>query len=133
MPEAAGEDFPDITPTPEGGRVRSAGAQPGELTLLAIESLYGSELLASLAPALQAVTPLPQLVLHPEDAAALQLVAGDVVRVETTLGALHLPLRLEPNQAPGMAIVPRIRGGVTGHLLPGGGAQSCKIVREEGA
>ena len=79
------------------------------------------------------MTPAPQLSLHPDDAAAFLLQAGETARIETVLGPLRLAVRLEPNQVRGVAIVPRIRDSVTAHLIPGSGAQPCRIIREEEA
>ena len=61
----------------------------------------------------------------------MKLTDGGTARVELEIGTLRLPVLLDPRQAAGVALVPRIRGSATGHLIPGSGAMPCRISAEE--
>jgi tetrathionate reductase subunit A len=52
------------------------------------------------------VTPENFVVIHPADAAKLGVETGDVVRVETPVGAFEAPAVVEPTVAPGVIMVP---------------------------
>ena len=98
-----------------------------QLQLLVTETLYGSELLSSLSPCLQELTPPPFVMLHPQDATRFKLEEGKKVLLGTPLGDLTLTLRIEADMVPGVAIVPRLRGTVLEPLVPGTESLPCRI------
>ena len=59
-----------------------------------------------MAPSLARLQPEPFVALHPRDAGAFAVSAGDVVRVVTEHGAVELPVRIDPTLAEGAAYVP---------------------------
>jgi len=131
-----------LGPEGEGARIAGPGAPAppearaasdlpaGSLPLLPVEAPYGSELLSSLSPPLAAVTPEPHLLLHADDAAHLGLAAGERIRLTTPRGELVLVLRTSARMAPGVALLPRLRGTVAEPFLPGAGPIPCSIEKE---
>jgi NADH-quinone oxidoreductase subunit G len=130
----------NLTAGDEGRRVATGGTPPDiptawlpndapgdRLRLLATETLYGSELLSDLSPPLQAVKTPAQALLHPRDAARLKLKNGKPVRILHDGGELTVTLRLCPDMAPGLVIVPRLRGTALEALVPGGAPLYCQL------
>ena len=74
---------------------------PGEFILLPLPSLFGSEELSAQAEPIQARMPHPYVVLHPNDANTLGVVAGEGVR----FGDHTLQVQTDPNLQPGNAAV----------------------------
>jgi NADH-quinone oxidoreductase subunit G len=97
-----------------------AGSQPLQYAPLDTGLLAGGERLAlhyarvlfddgvrnRMAPSLARLQPEPFVALHPRDAGAFAVSAGDVVRVVTEHGAVELPVRIDPTLAEGAAYVP---------------------------
>ncbi len=127
----------------EGRRVRGAGSVPepapeplkhppteGALRLVATESLFGSEAIASFAPVLDPVRPAPQVWLHAEDGARLGIADGEAVCLRTDLGDVRVAVRLCDAMAPGIVVVPRLRGSELEIFIPGT-PRDCLIVKGE--
>ncbi|ORJ62137.1 NADH-quinone oxidoreductase subunit NuoG [Geothermobacter hydrogeniphilus] len=121
-----------LDPDGEGQRVRGGGhpaesrdqsfphpAPEGSLPLLVVDQLFGSEQLASLSPALDAVRPVPQVLLHPETAAARDLKEGDTIELHTELETFPLQLKLNAAMAPGLLLATRLRGTPLELFAPG--------------
>jgi len=121
-----------LDPEGEGQRVSGAGlcAGPkdevfphpvpeGSLPLLVVESLFGSELLASLSPPLEPVRPQEQVLLHPQTAADLGLADGELVELRTEQETFALRLKLEATMAGGLLLAPRLRGTPLELFAPG--------------
>jgi len=100
------------------------------LHLLPVETLFGSELLSSLSPPLAPVTPEPHLLLHADDATRMDFSAGERVRLSTALGEFVVTLRTSERMAPGLAILPRLRGTPVELFVPGSGSMPCRIEKE---
>ncbi|BCR03384.1 NADH-quinone oxidoreductase [Desulfuromonas versatilis] len=124
----------------EGIRVQGAGQLPppaeaplphcepgGTLRLFAVESLFGSEPLASFSAPLEAVRPAPWVLLHPEDAARFGLNEGDAARLGTERGHAEVTVRLAAAMAPGAAFVPRLFGTALESFVPGSGHLDCTL------
>jgi NADH-quinone oxidoreductase subunit G len=99
---------------------------PG-LSLLVTESLFGSEPLSSCSAPVAAAAPAPVLRLNAAEAGELDLVEGEQAVLSGDFGELRLPVRLEPDQARGLAVVARLRGTITGGLVPGGGFSAVRV------
>lgn len=134
---ALGERPGERLSAPAGAEAENT-AQPLEcvpenaLTLLPVESLFGSELLASLSPPLQLRDTDPYVLLHSEDAKERGLREGERVRLSSSLGQFSLTLRLSARMARGIAIVPRQRGSGIELLVPGGPRQYGWLETEQG-
>ncbi len=118
-PDAPPEPFPHCVPE-------------GTLRLLPVESLFGSELLASLSAPLDPVRPEPRVLLHDDDARRLGLAAGDRARLTTSLGQVEVRVALTSRMAPGLALVPRLRGSALEAFVPAGPPLECRVERWEG-
>lgn len=121
-----------IAPEGEGVRVNGSGRTPAAaatvlepalvgdtLPLLVVETLFGSERLASLSETLAAVRAEAQLLVHPDLATRLGLTAGARVRVRTAVESLELTLATSAAMVDGVAITPRLYGTPTEILTPG--------------
>jgi NADH-quinone oxidoreductase subunit G len=107
-------------------------AEPGSgLRVLAMECLYGSEAIASFSPVLDPVRPEPHVWMHLDDASRLGLAAGETVRMTSDLGRTTATLRLSTAMAPGLLLVPRLRGTPLEIFVPGGGSRNCQVEKEE--
>jgi len=135
-----------LDPEGEGVRVSGPGQRPpapprprphcvpeGTLRLLPVESFVGSELLASLSAPLAPLRPEPEVLLHPDDAGRFGLVYGATARIATRFGQLQARVRLVTGMAPGLVIVPRLRGSSLACLVPGGPADECELASGEDA
>ncbi len=77
----------------------------GQLWAVPHFEVFGSDELARHAPALAARTPPPTLTVHPEDGAALHVLAGDMVDVRDETESVRLLLSFSPHVARGTAAV----------------------------
>jgi len=78
----------------------------GEIWLVPRAAIYGSEELSRLAPAVASLILPPEVRLHPEEANARSLAAGDMVRLQVDGREYALPIRLDDGVARGVAVVP---------------------------
>ncbi len=108
----------------------AVGSESG-LRLLVTETLFGSEVLSSYSQPLDAVIPVPTAMLHAQDAAALGIAEGDLVRVSWANGRFELRVRLSQHMARRLVVVPRLRRTVLQDLVPGSSLMPCKL--EKGA
>jgi NADH-quinone oxidoreductase subunit G len=134
----------ELDPEGTGRRVTGDGRMPAELSspdssapgeglrLLAMEHLSGSEAIASFSPVLDPVRPEPHVWMHLDDAFRLGLAAGETVRMTSDLGKTTAVLRLSAAMAPGLVLVPRLRGTPLEIFVPGSGLRNC-LVEKEGA
>jgi NADH-quinone oxidoreductase subunit G len=108
----------------------AVGSESG-LRLLVTETLFGSEVLSSYSKPLDAVIPVPTAMLHAQDAAALGIAEGDLVRVSWANGRVELRVRLSQHMARRLVVVPRLRRTVVQDLVPGSPLVPCRL--EKGA
>jgi NADH-quinone oxidoreductase subunit G len=138
--------LPNLRPGAEGQRVAGRGNAPkaageglphcvpeGTLPLLVVEQLFGSELLAHLSGPLEAVRPLPRVLLHADDGARLGLADGDPARLTTEFGHQEVRVGLSGRMAPGVVVAPRLRGSALEPLVPGGGLCECRLEKGDEA
>jgi len=127
--------FAGLTELPaegEGHRISGRGAMPPPaaphfphghpahtLPLLAVEDLFGSELLSGFSAPLDAVRPEPQVLLHPRDAKRLGLADGDRAHLVAEQGRASVLVKLSSDMAPGAVIVPRLRHTALETFVPG--------------
>jgi len=87
----------------------SADEAPG-LELLWTDRIFGSEPLASRAPALQELQDAPFLFIGEGDAAAWQLADGATATLGSGGATWELTVRVVSNMAPGVVVLPRLPG-----------------------
>jgi NADH-quinone oxidoreductase subunit G len=115
-----------------GGRPQAAPPPPRQSPvdgwrLLACQSLYGSEPLSRLSAALTPVLPEPWAWLQGEEARALELAEGDLIRLHVAEQQVLLPVRLCDDMAEKLVIVPHLRGTSLGDFHPGIGPIPCRV------
>ena len=91
---------------------------PGRLLVIPLHHIFGSEELSALAPAVAERAPEVYVALHPDDAAALGIAAGEFAEVALAGAAHTLPVRIRPLLARGTAGVPAGMGAWKGAALP---------------
>ena len=79
------------------------------LELFPVESFCGTEELSAYAPILCRVEPVPELVMHPEDAAGCGLTDGGMVKIQSGAAILDVRLKTAAGTATGTAFLPRHR------------------------
>jgi NADH-quinone oxidoreductase subunit G len=99
----------------------------GELQLLACTSLYGSEPLSRLSPALAPVMPEPCALLHRATGEALGLADGDLVLLTAAGQQVTVPVRLRENMAGQLIIVSQLRGTCLESFPAGTGPVPCSV------
>ena len=100
-----------------GDRPAVAGGEgaPGErasgegLELLLVDWTFGTEELSAWSPQLRAVEAEPCLLMHPEDAAAMELTQGAEISLDLGGGSLDVRLRIAGKMARGTLVLPRHR------------------------
>jgi NADH-quinone oxidoreductase subunit G len=90
----------------------------GEILLLPLIRLFGSEELSRLAPGIASLILPPALRLHPQDAGRLGLGPGTQVELAIGSDRWRLPLELDGGVIPGTALVPAGFPGESPPLLP---------------
>jgi NADH-quinone oxidoreductase subunit G len=76
--------------------------------------LYDSGTAVTMGPSLAKLAPKPRLYLHPDDAASLQVAAGDQVRIAGSAGSAEVEAGLDPSLAAGTVYLPFNRGVAVG-------------------
>jgi NADH-quinone oxidoreductase subunit G len=94
---------------------------PGKLLVIALHQVFGGEELSAYAPAIVARTPHPYLALNPDDAAALSLPEGTLVRVVVGGVSHRLPVVWAPHLSRGVSGLPAGVPGLAGLTLPAWG------------
>ncbi len=84
-------------------------ADDGGLEVVVCERIFGSEPLSRRSDCLQELESAPRLGLHPEDAAALKLSAGQRVTVDCGRGVIAGEIEIVAEMARGVLLVPRNR------------------------
>jgi len=84
--------------TPVDHQLRSVSG--GRLALHLARVLFDDGVLTRMSPALSALMPAAAVHVHPRDAGALGLSDGDEVEVRGEIGAVDLPVRIDPSLAP---------------------------------
>ncbi len=112
--EASGErgawaKLPIGVPTPPPSSKTGNGKPPEQGGLLLVEAVFGTEILSSRAPCLQALETEPVLVMHPEQAEAAKIDSGDLCELSTEAGLLTVRARISEKTAPGTLVLPRHR------------------------
>ena len=85
---------------------KSFEARPEEWLLVPLYHIFGSEELSRQAPAVAELAPKPYLAVNSEDAARLQVQAGDQVEVNWAGTAHRLPVAIHPDLPKGIAGFP---------------------------
>ncbi len=75
--------------------------------LLLVDRTFGTEILSSCSSAVMARSGQPQAVVHPGQAAALALRAGDHIRIDGKNASLTLPVAIDARMANGVIVIPR--------------------------
>jgi anaerobic selenocysteine-containing dehydrogenase len=112
-----------VTTHPEGGRARLCDANRGAPTYVPAPSAYplvlispaSSKLINSMFGEFQ--SPEPEVMLHPDDATARFLVAGQQVELVNQLGSVEVRLAVSDDTRPGVATIPK---GIWLRNFPGG-------------
>ena len=78
----------------------------GEWLVVPIHHIFGSEELSIYTHGVLELAPKPYVALNPDDAARLQVNAGDTVEIQTTKESLSVPLRLDSSLPAGILGVP---------------------------
>lgn len=133
-------NLPDLAPEEEGKRVESPGAlamppasapldcrPPDTLRLLAVETLFGSEVFSHFSNPLETVLPDPFALLHALEAARLGIAEGEDIVLITRHGRVEVSARLSDRMAPGLVILPRLRGTPLADFVPGGEMLFCRV------
>jgi len=81
----------------------------GHLELLIVDLTFGTEELSSYSPHIQQVEETPHLLMHPKDAAKLNLGDKDRVLLHLDKGPLDVELHTVENMASGVVVLPRHR------------------------
>lgn len=97
----------------------------GELRLVPLYHVFGSEELSAHSPPLAALIPAPYLALSADDAARLGLAAGERASLWRGDQAQHLPVRIDPRLRRGIAGLPVGIDGAWHGALP----TSAKVTR----
>jgi NADH-quinone oxidoreductase subunit G len=93
-------------------------ASENTLRAVPLHHVFGSEELSVFARGVAELTPDPYVALHPDDAAARGLAAGDAAEVRCRGKALNLPVQLRADLAVGTAGLPVGLPGMPGGDLP---------------
>ncbi len=99
------------------------------LTLLAITAQVGSHWLAHLSSPLAATEPQAYVLLHPELAAELSLIAGDRARLTTHFGHCHVVIRTDAKILKGLVLAPQLWDTALEGMLPGAKID-CRLEKE---
>jgi len=103
--------------TPVGAPARFA-ARDGELLLVALHHIFGSEELSMHTPGVRELAPAPYIGLNADDAERLGAREGDLLRLWLPWMDMSAPLKLIPSLPPGTAGLPRGLPGVPYLPLP---------------
>lgn len=103
--------------TPVGAPARFA-ARDGELLLVALHHIFGSEELSMHTPGVRELAPAPYIGLNADDAERLGVREGDPLRLWLPWMDMSAPLKLIPSLPPGTAGLPRGLPGVPYLPLP---------------
>ena len=100
-----------IEPAPRGEifyfeEIPSSKPPDGQWILVAVHHIFGSEELSMAAAGVAGRSPRPYVALNPEDAAELQIVAGEEAEVTWNSGLHRLPVRLMPSLPRRVAGIP---------------------------
>jgi anaerobic selenocysteine-containing dehydrogenase len=112
-----------LTTHPTGGRAQLCPANLGAPTYVPAPSAYplvlispaSSKLINSMFGEFQ--SPEPEVMLHPDDATARSLVAGQQVKLVNALGSVEVRLAVSDDTRPGVATIPK---GIWLRNFPGG-------------
>ncbi len=100
--------------------------QPAQtLELVVTPARYGADLFSRYAPKLESRKRPPCFYLHPDELQAHGLKDGDDAVVETDFGSFKLPVRSQPDMAPGCVLVENSEA--FPQLIPGAGFGYCVI------
>ena len=96
-------------------------APQGEILVVPLCHVFGSEELSSLAPGVASLSPAPYLALNPGDAGSFDFTDGSAVGISMGGREFHLPLRIDPSLPEGVAGMPAGLAGFPGIPLPAWG------------
>ena len=98
---------------PETGDGHGLAARPSPTVhdngpdLIITEQAFGTEELSSYGTILKSLAPTPQVVLHSQDAATIELREGDYVHMACGLDSVKCSVRMEDNMARSTVVLPR--------------------------
>jgi NADH-quinone oxidoreductase subunit G len=110
----AGEGSPYFEEIPEAFK-----RQEGELLLVPVHHIFGSEELSSLSPGISELSPEAYLALNPADAKALSVGEGELLMIHRADAQLEFPVRLMESLPEGLIAYPYGLSGTVGLLQPG--------------
>lgn len=121
----------DARPASFDGIPAAFAARDGELLLVPLHHIFGSEELSALAPGIAELAPRPYLALHPADAAALGAAEGDELTLADADGAggERLAVRYVPSLPRGVAGIPAGLPGLAGR--PAGWRHVARALERE--
>jgi NADH-quinone oxidoreductase subunit G len=133
----------EIAADAPGVRLQVAGTPPPAVTaelphcrpadtlpLLSVPTFIGSGWLTHLAATLAPLRPGPQVMIHPQQAAALNLADGDQALLTTHLGHCHVTVHTMVKMTPGTVLATHLVGSALEGLVPGSGPLDCRLERE---
>jgi NADH-quinone oxidoreductase subunit G len=92
---------------PERAAGSGAAGDEATLTVIAVESAFGTEVLSSRSPWLSSEETVPSAWLHPEDAGRVPLSDGDLLEIDAGGESLVLPVKIAENMARRTLVIPR--------------------------
>lgn len=98
---AAGADQPYFAPVPQAFAPRR-----GQWLAVPLYAIFGSDEVSMASPPVASLSPKPCLVLNSEDAAALQVRAGETIDIEFDGAAHRLPVEIMPELPKGLVGAP---------------------------
>jgi NADH-quinone oxidoreductase subunit G len=104
----------------------------GELLIVPLHEIFGSEELSRLAPAVGERVPQSHLALNARDAASLGVVEGAMVAVSLAGEVSHLPVKVRPGLPPGVAGMIAGLCGSIASLLPAWGTLTVEAASDAG-
>lgn len=118
-----------VTPPDVEDRLDLQG-EPKSLQLLPVRDLFGSGVLARYCSALEPVRSDPFVVLAASDAESLELTDGASAILQSSLGRMHVNVKVDSRATPGIVLLPRKESSGAGAFLPGAGTFSCRLLKE---
>ncbi|MDR7482579.1 MAG: NADH-quinone oxidoreductase subunit NuoG [Armatimonadota bacterium] len=95
----------------------AAGSDGDRLTVLPVDALFTRGTMTARCPGVAELAGPPQCVVHPDDAARLEIADGALVQVATAAGAVVLQARVSDETPAGQVLVPRRAEGLPIHHL----------------
>jgi NADH-quinone oxidoreductase subunit G len=114
---------------PAAGKELPLAMASDTLALLTVAGPVGSSWLAHLSSPLAATEPQPYVCLHPEQAEALGLAAGDRALLTTRFGHCHVVIRIVEQMVNGLVMAPQLWDTALEGMVPGS-MFDCRLEKE---